>query len=332
VSAWRRRHAVLAMLVALLAWGTGRDARADVAPAPVDLDMPIDLDLATCPSEWDPEIRLAIAVELGANDIGGHGLSVRCAEQRVWVVARNARTAATLERTLTGDLPAATAPRVIALVAVQLLTTFDPTLRRRPPETPVKPGPPAPPPVAAVQSTAAPAPVDGRRLYLTAGWVYRAFLSRGGVHAWGGVLDARRASPTGRWSAGLGLEIASAERSTNLGQTSALLASARASAGARVRLASNRLGLSFDLGARAGIVRLSGRADDPNVLTSTVVSPWAGPVATLRTDLCLSWFCAETAAEAGWAAVAVSGLVNGGPTLAASGPWLAITLGVGTRR
>ena len=239
-----------------------------------------------------------------------------------------------LERTLSGDLPAATAPRVVAMVAVQLLTTFDPALRRRPPEPSPKPSPPAPPPPppAAVQSTAAPTPLDGRRLYLTAGWVYRAFLSDGGVHAWGGVLDARRTTANGRWSSGLGVEIAAAERSTNLGQTSALLASARASAGARARLAGDRLGLSFDLGARGGFVRLSGRADDPDVVTSTVVSPWAGPVATLRADLCLSWFCGEIGAEAGWAAVAASGLVNGGTAVAASGPWLALTLGVGTRR
>jgi hypothetical protein len=52
----------------------------------------------------------------------------------------------------------------------------------------------------------------------------------------------------------------------------------------------------------------------------------------LRAELGLSWFCAEIAAEGGWAAVAASGNVDGGPVLAASGPWLALSLGVGQRR
>jgi hypothetical protein len=146
------------------------------------------------------------------------------------------------------------------------------------------------------------------------------------------VLDARRAARDGRWSVGLGVEIAGADRSTTIGQTSALLASARASAGLRVPFARDRLALSVDLGARGGAARLSGRADGPNVLASTVVRPWAGPVATLRAELGLSWFCAEITAESGWAAIAASGLVNNGAALATSGPWLAISLGIGARR
>ena len=70
----------------------------------------------------------------------------------------------------------------------------------------------------------------------------------------------------------------------------------------------------------------------PDVDAFTVVRPWAGPVATLRAQLGLSWFCAEIAAEGGWAAVAHRGLVNGEAVLAASGPWLAISLGIGGRR
>jgi hypothetical protein len=340
---------MVAMLPALLAWGGGaREARA-AGPAP------IRIDLETCPAHWGPEIRLALAVELGderladappdqppadpgnplADGVGGHRLTVRCAEQRVWIVAHAANTGATLERNLTGDLPEATAPRVIALVAADLLTTFDPALRRRL-EASAKPNRPASPPAPSLSSapspSPSPSPLDGRRLAVTAGAVYRSFLSSGGVSAWGGVMDARRASRDERWSAGLDVEIAGAERSTSIGQTSALLVSARASAGGRVRAAGDRLALSADLGVRGGAVRLSGRADDPNVLGATVVHPWAGPVATLRAELGLSWFCAAIAAEGGWAAVSASGIVNKGPALAASGPWLAISLAVGGRR
>ena len=337
----RRRRAVLVMLPALLAWGgVAREARAADEPAP------IRVDLETCPPEWDPEIRLALAVELGderlakapraepaavpgnpsgAAGAGGHRLSVRCAEHRVWVVAHDAKTAATLERTLTGDLPAATAPRTIALVAADLLTTFDPALRRRL-EPPPKPSPP-------VSTVPAPQPMpEDRRLFLTAGGVYRAFLSNGGVDAWGGALDAWRASRDGRWSIGLGAELSEGDHATSIGQTSALLVSARASAGVRVGLARDRLALSFELGARGGAARLSGRAANQSVIASTMVRPWGGPAATVRADLGLSWFCAEIAAEGGWAAVSASGLVNNAPALAASGPWLAISLGVGGRR
>jgi hypothetical protein len=230
---------------------------------------------------------------------------------------------------LTGDLPAATAPRTIALVAADILTTFDPALRRRL-EPPPKPSPMV---SAALSSPTPPRPTpvsEDRPLSLTAGGVYRTFFSSGGVDAWGGEVDARRASRDGRWSVGLGAEIASGDHSTSVGQTSALLVSASAEAGARI--VRDRLTLSFDLGGRVGAARLSGQTGDPNVVGSTVVHPWAGPVAAVRADLGLSWFCAQIAAEAGWAAVSASGLVNGGTVLAASGPWLAISLGFGGRR
>ncbi len=111
---------------------------------------PIRVDVEGCPPSWDPEIRLAMAVELGderlsagiedehlaapgstRTNAGGHELSVHCDGNRVQVVARDSRSAATLERTLTDSLPAATGPRVVALVAVELLTTFNPAVRRR---------------------------------------------------------------------------------------------------------------------------------------------------------------------------------------------------------
>jgi hypothetical protein len=340
-----RLRAALAMLAALLAWGrAGREARAGGE------HTPIRIDIETCPSQWDPEIRLALAVEFDDQRLAaaptaepaavpgspreealGHRVSIRCAEHRVWVVVHDAKTAATLERTLTGDLPEATAPRTIALVAVELLTTFDPALRRRP-EPPARPSLPPPAPASMSAPAAPQPPPEPPRLFLTAGGVYRTFLANGGVDAWGGVLDARRASRDGRWSVGLGVELAGGERSTAIGETSALLASARASAGARVGLARERLTLFIDLGARAGAARMSGHANDPNVIASSVVHPWAGPVAALRAELGLSWFCAEIAAEGGWAAVSASGLVSQGTTLAVSGPWLAISLGVGTRR
>jgi hypothetical protein len=337
-------RAVLALLLALLAsGGAARDARAAVEPPPISLSV------GSCPPAWDPEIRLTVAVELGDERLAdapaearpaapgspraageaGYTLAVRCAEHRVQIVARDSKTALTLERTLT-DVPDATAPRLIALVAVELLTTFNPALRRRleaSPARPSKPSPPPPPP-----PVAPPPPPEERRLSLTAGWVYRTFLASGGVQAWGGMLDGRRASQGGSWSAALGLELVADERSTDIGQTSALLGSARASAGGRVPLAGDRLVLSFDVGGRVGFVRLSGHADPRNIGPTTFVNPWAGPVATLRAQFGVSWFCAEIAAEAGWAAVSANGLVNGGAALAASGPWLAISLGLGSRR
>jgi hypothetical protein len=304
----------------------------------------IRMSVEGCPPAWDPEIRLTVAVELGDERLatapsdeqpatpdgartgraGGYTLNVRCEEQRVRVVARDSQTAVTLERTLT-DLPDATAPRLIALVAVEQLTTFDPALRRRveAPTTLSKPRPAAEPP--------APAPPPARRLSLTAGWVYRTFLTTGGVQAWGGTLDGRRASQDGRWAAAVGVEIARDDQSTSLGQTSALLASAHASAGGHVPLARDRFLLSLDLGARAGIVRLAGSTDVANVDASTVFRPWAGPAARLRARAGASWFYAEIGVEAGWAAVSARGLVNAGAALAASGPWLALSLGLGSR-
>lgn len=337
------RRAVLAFLPALLAAGrVAREAHATVECPPIRMSV------EGCPAAWDSEIRLTLAVELGderlataptdeqpaAPDgaragVAGYTLNVRCDEQRARVVARDSKTAVTLERTLT-DLPDATAPRLIALVGVELLTTFDPALRRRL-DAPAKPNRPSPAPTTPPPAPAQPAP-DNRRLSLTAGWVYRAFLTTGGVQAWGGTLDGRRALRDGRWSAGLGVELAHDERATSIGETSALLASARASAGLCVPLIPDRVALYLDVGARGGIVRMSGKASVPHVDAFTVVDPWAGPAATLRAQVGLSWFLAEIAAETGWAAVSKSGLVNGGAFLAASGPWLAISLGIGSRR
>ncbi len=332
-----RGRAVLAFLwalPALLAWGSvARDARADGERPPIRMNV------EGCSPAWESEIRLTVAVELGderlasaptdtqpaAPDAGaGYTLNVRCDEQRARVVARNAKTAVTLERTLT-DLPDATAPRLIALVGVELLTTFDPALRRRREAPARSTKPPAPPPE--VRAAAPPPP---RRLSLKAGWVYRTFLTTGGVQAWGGTLDGRRASQDQRWSAGAGVELARDEQSTSLGQTSALLASARASVGTRL-LAGDRFALALDLDARGGIVRLSGSSDVAGVDAYAGVHPWAGPALTLRAQAGASWFFAEVAAEAGWAAVSASGLVNGGANLAASGPWLALSLGLGSR-
>lgn len=323
------RRAVLALLAALLASGRlARDARAAV-------ERPsIRMSVERCPPAWESEIRLTVAVELGDERLAsaatdekpaaGYTLNVRCDEQRARVVARDAKTAVTVERTLT-ELPDATAPRLIALVGVELLTTFDPTLRRRR-EEPPRPSKPAPAP----EPPAPPAPPPARRLSLTAGWVYRTFLTTGGVQAWGGTLDGRRASQDGRWSTGVGVEVARDEQSTSLGQTSALLVSARASAGMSV-VAGNRFALALDLDARGGLVRLAGNTDVANVDTSTVVRPWAGPAVTLRAQAGASWFYAQIAAEAGWAAVSASGLANAGATVAASGPWLALSLGLGSR-
>jgi hypothetical protein len=323
---------VLVMLAALVA--SGRAAREARAAEPA----PIQIDLETCPPNWDPEIRLALAVELNDERLAdaraersrGHRVSIRCAEHRVWVVAHDAKTAATVERTLTGDLPEATAPRTIALVAADLLTSFDPALRHRL-EAPAKPNQAPSPPSTSVATTAPSLPTESHRLLFTAGPVYRTFVSSAGIDAWGGALDARHSSRDGRWSAGADVEIAGGERSTTLGQTSALLVSARASAGVRVALTRDRLALGFDVGARAGAARMSGRAGNANVLASTAAHPWAGPLSAARIELGLSWFCAQLAAEAGWAAVSTSGIANGGTALAASGPWLAILLSVGVR-
>jgi hypothetical protein len=326
---------VLAVLPALLAGGSfARDARADGERPPVRMNV------EGCSPAWESEIRLTVAVELGderlastdaqspaPDAVPGYTLNVRCDAQRARVVARNATTAVTLVRTLT-DLPDATAPRLIAVVGVELLTTFDPALRRRR-EAPARATKPPPPPPE-VRAAAPPAPPPARRLSLKAGWVYRTFLTTGGVQAWGGTLDGRRASQDQRWSAGVGVEFARDEQSTSLGRTSALLASARASVGTRV-LAGDRFALALDLDARGGIVRLSGTSDVPGVEAYATVRPWAGPALTLRAQAGTSWFFAEVAAEAGWAAVSASGLVNGGANLAASGPWLALSLGLGSR-
>ena len=79
------------------------------------------MSVESCPPAWDPEIRLTLAVELGderlasaptverpavpdtahPDGVAGYTLSVRCDERRVRVVARDSKTAVTLERTLT---------------------------------------------------------------------------------------------------------------------------------------------------------------------------------------------------------------------------------------
>jgi len=315
----------------------GGEARADGVPERAS--APPRVETTGCPPSWERELRQAIAVEIGATSGDEDGgptpgapraeaspstLSFRCGGDRVFVAAGGPASGAHLDRTLSlDDLPSATAPRVVALAAVELLAALDPALRRQlraqAAASAVRPRQPAP------------AAAEDRRLSLSASGVYRAFVAPAGLHAWGGALDGRRASAGGGWSLGFGLEVASGERSASLGQTSALLASARATAGARGRPGAGPLALSFEVGARGGVARLAGRSGDSDVLASTVVRPWAGPVAVVAAQLGVGWFCTELATEAGWAAVSATGLVNDGSALAASGPWIALSLGVGIR-
>jgi len=332
--AWHRSgpgwfgRVVFPLLAGLLIYGgAGRAARAGVEGPMVAIEV------TNCPLPWDAEIRRAVAVELGDERLASapmvraedKQLRITCIEQAVRVQVRDGATAALLERTFAaGELPVATAPRLVALAGVELLATLDPALRRR----------------RAAASASGSRGLSGAELTrseihplsLTANAVYRAFLSSGGIHAWGGALDALRAPGKGRWLLGAGVEIAGADARANLGRTSALLASARASAGMRVRVVGDWMAVAFAVGARVGAVRLAGHSDAPTVLSSTVIRPWGGPVASATTELGVSRFCAQITLEGGWAAVAASGIVSEAPVLAASGPWVAIGLGVGIRR
>lgn len=344
----RRRRGGAAAVV-LTAWlGPGiaaaesvDDARADHASAAPRLEV------TGCPSSWNNDVQRSIAVEIGVLDgdagIGTtsgvmperasqNALSIRCGAGDVVVEARGPATGERLERTLSrDDLPAATGPRIVALAAVELLAALDPALRRRlaaqAGEPPLGTARPAP----SIVSGGARARAADRRFSLVASGVYRAFEGPAGLRAWGGALDGRRASAGGAWSIRLGVEVAGGERSASLGRTSALLASARASVGARGRPVGDGLALSFELGARGGVVRLAGRSGDSEVVSSTAVRPWAGPVAILAAQLGVAWFCTELAVEGGWAAVSATGLVDDGPALAASGPWIGLSLGLGLR-
>ena len=320
-----RRRVVVAMLPALLVGGGA--ARAAGPP-------PIGVNVESCPSPWDREIRGALAVELGDERLAGprgderptasgDRVHVRCDAQRVQVRARDADSPATLERTLAvGDLPAATAPRVVALAAVELLRRLRSgaaSAARGVAQRPVACCRPRPRATAACRSP--PAACTGRSSL------------RRGIQAWGGALDARRASQSGRWSVGLGFgdrgrRPVDAHR-PDLGAPR-LGARERWECGSRSRAIGSRW--PSTLGGRAGAARLSGHAGDPGVVASTVVRPWAGPVAAVTAQVGLSSFCAAIAVEVGWAAVSASGLVDDGPALAAHGPWLAIGLGVGIRR
>jgi hypothetical protein len=294
----------------------------------------VALDMEGCAAIPPAAVRRALEVEAGvrlqdppaaaplpapaAATAATSTLVVRCDADRA-LLAVQTTAGGRLERQLALDqLAGDTAPRLVALAALELLASLDPALRRKLAAADVAiTAPPAPAP-----------PPTPRRTTVGVGAVHRSFSAPSGAGAWGGQLAVARAIGRRLGVAG-GLELAVARRPTPLGDATALLASGSIAAGWRA--GGERVGVRFESGARGGVARLSGAANNPDVAAVTVVRPWAGPFAAAHVLVGRNAVCVDLGVEAGAAVVAATGLANDTPAVEVRGAWLALSLSLALR-
>jgi hypothetical protein len=297
------------------------------AQAPAATPSIVALEMDGCPAIPPAAVRRALEVEAGvrlqersaptgtAHDATATGtLVVRCDADRAFLTVEGT-TGGRLERQLAlGELANDTAPRLLALAALELLAAQDPALRRK---------------LADAEVTVAPTQVPpASRTTVRAGAVYRTFSAPSGVGAWGGQVSVSRAIGTRLGVTG-GLEVSGARRPTPLGESTAVLASG--SAAAHWRTGGEHFGVRVEGGARGGLVRLSGAAGGPAVAAATVVRPWAGPFAAAHLLVERGDVSVDLAVETGVAVVSATGLVNDMAALEVRGVWLALSLSLGLR-
>jgi hypothetical protein len=295
------------------------------------------LEVRACPDAPADSVRRIVGIEIGDLLVGvgepvpaaSDRLTIRCAGGLAWVEAAGDARAKPVDRTLRlDDFPGDAAPRALALAGIEVLAALSPAVRKRlAARQNVTPSPAQERP--RLRETAQAAFQGEPSTQIGAAALWRTFLVAGGMSAWGGRVEVE--SRIARWwNLGFDIEAAGSRGHSRLGEASGLLLSGGAFVGARMGGA--RLGGAFVLGGRMGLTRMAGdTGGDVAVAAERVTRPWGGPAACLRAHGGLGPTELTLTAEVGRSLFAAEGLADSSTVLAASGSWVAVSLGVAYR-
>jgi hypothetical protein len=313
-----------------MAWtslATMRASAQETGPAPSDR---ISLAVEACPSVPTAAVRHILSVEIGDLLLGegsaaaGHRLTIRCVGHTAWVEAAGEGGADPVDRTLRLDsFPGDAAPRALALAGLELLAARSPAVRARMQarQEPATPLPPAPT-VGGIRH-----PRSITHLGMAGAW--RRFWAGQGLSTLGG--QAQLGVMLRPWRFCADIEATGASRDAQLGKASALLLSGSAAFG--LIDGTRHLAVTLLLGARLGMARLWGSAEDPTVaIASAVVRPWGGPTASLGVLGTIEPLAVVVTVEAGRSLFTAEAQSDRTTVLAVGGTWVAISLGAAFMR
>jgi hypothetical protein len=304
------------------------------------------LDVTQCPKSLTEGARRFIGIEVGdllyedaaRAPAGADTLTIRCSGNLAVIEAAGVNDAAPLEKIFNlEDFPGDAAPRALALASLELMAVRNSTVRERidnnrnatqPEPKPVAMKPSAPATATPVtQPRKSAASSTETRVGLAA--VGRMFPAKHGPLLWGGQLQTSTVFDR-LWRFSADGELSAGENKVSLGRTRALLLTGGATLGMQGRRGVFDAGVG--LGARLGVVRLSGSpADSTQVAAATVWRPWGGPLLAAGLSASFGRVALTLAAETGLPLLEPQGQAGNTTAIALDGPWAAIAVGANIR-
>lgn len=297
----------------------------EVGAAPVGVVLEVacgELDVVEVRRIVAIELRLRSSAEPGRGDEWATRVQAECNELELQLRVDDPLTRKQLTRTfdLAGSAPT-TRSRLVALAIAELVLASWTELVSNP-------TPQAPP--------AGPAPPEALREGARDTVVERMQFERGGTRLWltGGphvFIDAAlwgvglrwALQPPGLFGFELDLRFDHGDRRTELGEVLA----DRVTASITPHLHFGRW--RFGAGARAGAVRITGIAAQPDVRGHQGIAPWLGALLLGGVEATFGAFAVQLHAEVGVTALSVVGQAGGVEVLPLRGGWLALEVGLG---
>jgi hypothetical protein len=334
------RAAALGIALALGPAGARADepSATDAASAPAR----VALEIVDCPEGLAVEVRRIVGIEIGdllappampsaSAPARVDRLTVRCHGTLAFIDAAETARDDHVDRSLElADFPADAAPRALALAAIEELAALSPAVRARLSERRLAAPPPVVPAKPSSDADRAPPRIADARWRLEVAALRRQFPQSSGLVAYGAGLHVERRLSRHALG-GLDLDLAGGSRTVSLGDAKALQASAALVAGGR--FGGPALSAAVTVGARLGLVRLSGDPSDAaTVGAATVTRLWGGPLATVEASSGAGAAIVSLSLEGGFAVAGADGLADASVALAVRGPWIAACFAVGIQR
>jgi len=305
----------------------------------------VGLTVDACPGAFDASLRQILRIELGglledggaASAPGREWLEIRCESDVARVTAHDARGERDVRNDLSYDaFPGDAAPRAVALAALEALRAVDPTLAERIEAERAKQPPPARAPAKAEApkkepKPAAPAPKPDRPpmfMRVLLGGAARFYFGGADTAAVGlrSELSFRFAIPL---DLGFDIEGSVARHRVSLGSVEARMLSTAVWFGPRA--GNDVWSATAALGARLGVVGLSGSATPSAAEAHAVTRAAGGPMLVLRGDGAVRSLALALVLEGGYAVVGAQGLSGGAAAIGVEGAWLAVSASAGVR-